>query len=234
MATSRSLLETISDQATPVVLDRAATCLGETPEAIAKGLSGAAATALLALAHRSTESGAAAGVHQLATGPARDHAGADLVNAWAEETTAGSNLAVAAFGDRIEAVTLALAEHAGLKGRSSAAILNLASTLVYAALGRDARESGFDAKGLGAKLLGAREAFLAAAPAPLQRSLGLGAPRAAIAADAGGSLAAVALLVLLLSALWWATNNFRPMAATPVERPVTAERPAPTESDPSH
>ncbi|HKR86875.1 MAG TPA: OmpA family protein [Phenylobacterium sp.] len=176
-----NLIQTVMGALTPNVTARLADAMGESPSALTTGL-GAAAPALLAgaLQRSATPAGARSLLDQVnqtvANGNPLDDLGAVAgdESARAAYLSHGQSVASSLLGGEGNAVTSAIASHAGLGMASAAKILGLAAPLVMGAIARLAGPAP-TAGGLQTLLSGQRPSILGALPAGLGSLFGLGA-----------------------------------------------------------
>jgi OOP family OmpA-OmpF porin len=172
-----NLVEAVSGLINPDLVQKAAVAAGESPEGTRSALLGAVPTLFAGLAHAaSTPSGTSsvmALVSRAATKP---------------KEVGGQALLTGVFGARTDAVTDALAQHAGVRSGSAAGILALIGPLVLGALGKEAASRKLSGGGLADLLFSHKKAIIDNPDAPkgLAGALGLGS-----LAELGGPAAAV-------------------------------------------
>lgn len=193
-----NLIQTVMGVFTPNVTSRFADALGESPAAVTTGL-GAAAPALLAgaLQRSATPAGARTLLDQVnqATAGGNPLDGLSAVagdeSARSAFLTHGQGLSSALLGGDSNAVTSAVASHAGIGMGSAAKLLGLAAPLVLGAIARAAGPSP-TATGLQSLLGGQRAGILSALPAGLGSLFGLGQSAAGAASRGAASAEAYA------------------------------------------
>jgi outer membrane protein OmpA-like peptidoglycan-associated protein len=176
-----NLIQTVMSALTPNVTTRLADAMGESPSALTTGM-GAAAPALLAgaLQRSATPAGARSLLDQVNQTVARGNPLDDLGAVAGDESARaaylshGQSLSSSLLGSEGNAVTSAIASHAGLGMGSAAKILGLAAPLVMGAIARLAGPAP-TANGLQTLLSGQRPSILGALPAGLGSLFGLGA-----------------------------------------------------------
>lgn len=175
-----NLIQTVMSALTPGVTARLADSMGESPSALTNGL-GAAAPALLAgaLQRSATPAGARSLLDQVNQTVANGNP-LDNLNAVAGDESArsaflshGQSLASSLLGGEGNAVTSAIASHAGVGMGSASKLLGLAAPLVMGAIARLAGPAP-TATGLQTLLSGQRPSILGALPAGMGSLFGLG------------------------------------------------------------
>lgn len=188
-----NLIQTVMGVFTPSVTSRFADAMGESPAAVTTGL-GAAAPALLAgaLQRGATPAGARTLLDQVnqATSGGNPLDGLSAVasdeSARSAFLTHGQGLSSALLGGESNAVTSAVASHAGIGMGSAAKLLGLAAPLVLGAIARAAGPAP-TATGLQSLLGGQRASILSALPAGLGSLFGLGQSAAGAASRGAAS-----------------------------------------------
>jgi outer membrane protein OmpA-like peptidoglycan-associated protein len=188
-----NLIQTVMGVFTPNVTSRFADAMGESPAAVTTGL-GAAAPALLAgaLQRSATPAGARTLLDQVnqATSGGNPLDGLSAVagdeSARSAFLTHGQGLSSALLGGDSNAVTSAVASHAGIGMGSAAKLLGLAAPLVLGAIARAAGPAP-TATGLQSLLGSQRAGILSALPAGLGSLFGLGQSTAGAASRGAAS-----------------------------------------------
>lgn len=168
-----SLLDSVTSLITPDLAGRAASMLGESDSSIRKGLGGALPVVLSGMASRAGDAGFSAALFDLVRAPANDDNAlndvAGLLGSGASSPMMGlgGRLLNLLFGGNTGSVANALSGYAGVKASTGSTLLNLAAPLVLAVLGRRTRSEGLTAASLASLLLGQKDSFSAALPAPL-------------------------------------------------------------------
>lgn len=194
-----NLIQTVMSAFTPNVTTRLADAMGESPSALTSGL-GAAAPALLAgvLQRGATPAGARTLLDQVnqtvAGGNPLDELGTVATDEGARSAylSKGQSLSSSLLGGEGNAVSSAIASHAGIGMGSAAKLLGLAAPLVMGAIARLAGPSP-TASGLQTLLSGQRASVLGALPPGLGSLFGLGASTASRGAASAESYAAHAV-----------------------------------------
>lgn len=194
-----NLIQTVMSAFTPNVTTRLADAMGESPSALTSGL-GAATPALLAgvLQRGATPAGARTLLDQVkqtvASGNPLDELGAVAADETARTAylSKGQSLSSSLLGGEGNAVTSAIASHAGIGMGSATKLLGLAAPLVMGAIARLAGPSP-TASGLQTLLNGQRASILGALPPGLGSLFGLGASTATRGAASAETYAAHAV-----------------------------------------
>jgi OOP family OmpA-OmpF porin len=182
MATN--IFESLTDRLPPDVLARAASSLGESPEAIGKATRGSLATVLSGLVRGSGNSELMSQVYGLIKSPANDTSviqnPANLLESLSGRRTAagdlGGSLLGSLFGERLSGISDAIASYAGVRSGSAASLLGMVAPLVLGFLGDRVKRDGLDATGFTRLLASQKDAVASAIPAPLARALGVAEP----------------------------------------------------------
>lgn len=177
---SSTLLQTATGLLTPDLTARASSLLGEPESAVSKALSRGALPLLLAgLASKSQEVGSADRILGLLRDPAYDpRALQNAGNLLGEGGSIsgmrqlGERLLALLFGGRLDSVTSALAEFAGIRPSSSSSLLRLTAPLLLGLLGDRAKRDGLDGSSLGRLFGSERDDILRAVPPQLRDALG--------------------------------------------------------------
>jgi OmpA-OmpF porin, OOP family len=164
--------------------------LGESPDAVGKGLGGAIPAILGGLIGKSESAGGADAIistmrDNKIEGGLLDTLG-DTLGSGAQANalmSSGGGMLSGLLGNKAGMLGTALSAFSGLKGGSATSLMGLAAPLVMGALGKSL-PGGLTASGLTSLLGGQKEHVKAALPAPLAGVLGLG--------DVGGKAAAAA------------------------------------------
>ena len=180
--------------------------LGESPDAVKKGLEGSALAMLLSLANRAGDTGFLTTIFNLLKNPA---VSADALSNAGSLLGGGSALSGLAtqflgslFGDKQSAVASSIAQSSGLKSSSASSLLSAAAPLVLAFLNKQNGSAGVS--GLAAALLAQKSGLQNLLPAGLAGLLGGGLP----SLPEGNPSAAKWILPALLAAaalfgFWW-------------------------------
>lgn len=226
---SSTLLQSATALLTPEFVSRASAQLGEPEESMLKALlRGAVPTLLAGLATRSQERGTAERILGLIGDPSFDLRAAHDAGTLFSEGGAGASLRerggrllALLFGGRLDALTTALAEYAGIRPSSSSSLLRVAAPLVLALVGERAKRDRLDADGLSRLFASERDSIARAIPAPLRNAIGAPAAAAELAPARPASPRWLwPALALVAIALIWTMLRGRE------ERSATAMRPA--------
>lgn len=244
-----NLWNELSASITGDTVDQVAAATGENVDATRRGLIGAALPAVVAGAAEkfSGEAGAARLLDEArATDPdgtlLDDFGSAVRPGPGAESAQrVGRGFLGSLFGSRTDAVTDAIADHAGIRTSSASALLAIAAPLFLGFLAKRARTGELDARTLASSLRDVRGQLPAIAPAGLLGVLGLGGERRVERHEAPVGVAAAgrpkwlpwvvaALAVLALLALF---RTCRRAEEVPPAAPAVAPAPAAPEAAPS-
>ena len=223
MATT--VLDSLNGLVTPQLVGAASMRLGESENAVSKGLGAAFPMILAALMQRLNDPNLLPQLMSLLTGRA-DHPEV-LANprnalpgeASEEITEVGGDLLSTAFGPQSREATSALGEYAGVKTPSASSLMTLGGALIAGLLSERVRRDHLSGAGLASLLSGQRSGIVGALPGALSSVAGLGALRDAGARasaavrethrrSGSGWLWALAALLLALGlwALWGRTE----------------------------
>src|SRR5262252_5684475 len=141
-----SLLDTLRENITDNVVSGVADRLGETPQAVSRGLNGGATSILGGLAHKSGDSGFIRNVFDMISKPgagvgavADDVALAREGKAPTELSNMSSRFLSDLFGDRTSLVNAVVSESSGVSMESASSIMRFAAPIVLGFLGRHIR-----------------------------------------------------------------------------------------------
>jgi outer membrane protein OmpA-like peptidoglycan-associated protein len=226
---SSTLLQSATSLLTSDFVSRGSAQLGESEDSVLKALSRGAVPALLAgLAAKAQERGGAERILALLEDPSFDPRGARSPATVFGESGAGTGirdlgarLLSMLFGGRLDSLTMALAEFAGIRSSSASSLLRVAAPLVLSVLGDRAKRDGIDATGLSRLLSSERDSLAGSVPPALRGAVGPAPTRADVPpVRAGAPRWLWPALALLALALLWTMLRGRD------EPPVTAMRPA--------
>jgi OmpA-OmpF porin, OOP family len=221
-----SIVESVMSLLGPNVSGPIASQLGESPEAVRRGLEGGTAAILSGVAAKVDEPGFMGQFFGMITNPANtsgalssmiSNPGAFVAGAPGSTIAdLGSRFLSSVFGARLPAVTDAVGQSAGLSISKAGMLMSMAAPLVLGALGQHVRENGSSAAGLASTLKSEVQGLQRFLPAGLGSLLGgvpsqAGAAAAAVAATPVAAAKAgtrwlwpvVLLAVLLLGCLWF-------------------------------
>ncbi|HEY9228572.1 MAG TPA: OmpA family protein [Gemmatimonadaceae bacterium] len=173
-----SLIDSLKGVASPELAARLATSLGEPTQNVATGLSGGMSAMLLGILNKSNDSGAMQQIFSSVTNSANDGRVLDdpsaLVGSPANSPIAslGRQFQTSIFGSRAAAANDVLARHSGMRLGSIASLMQLASPLLLAVLGKRTRESNLNLDSFTRLFTDERDSIQHAAPPGLQAALG--------------------------------------------------------------
>ena len=175
-----SLLETLTSQASQTLIPAAAARLGESEQAVTRGLTASFASVLGGLVSRVGEPGSMRKIFDLVSSPNNDTRLLDTPGGLKADTISslmeagGTSSAISQLGSRLTSLLFngqtadaaeAVSRHSGLRFESAAKLLSLAAPVVLSLLGRRVRESKMDLAGFANMLVGQRDEVLRAVPA---------------------------------------------------------------------
>jgi hypothetical protein len=175
-----SLLESLTSLAGQQLLPAAAARLGESEQAVSRGLTASFASVLGGLVSRVGEPGSMRKIFDLVSSPNNDTRlletpgglKADTISSLME--AGGTASAIGQLGSRLTTLLFngqtadaaeAVSRHSGLRFESAAKILSLAAPFVLSVLGRRVREGKLDLAGFANMLVSQKDDILRAAPA---------------------------------------------------------------------
>jgi outer membrane protein OmpA-like peptidoglycan-associated protein len=173
---SGSLLDSVMSLATPDLVGKAASLLGESESATSKGLTAALPVLLGSVANRAGDADFASSLFRLVSDPAND--GSLLGNvmgllspgaASSPMMGLGGKLLGSLFGNNVSTLANALGGYAGVKSSSATSMLNFAAPLLLGVLGKAVKSGGLNAASLASLLTGQKASYAAALPSPLSR-----------------------------------------------------------------
>ncbi len=237
-----SILESLMSALGPGVVDPIASRLGESNDAVQRGLQGGAAAMLGGIAAKADQPGFMGQIFSLVSNPASSLSSvvSNLGSATAPggaastATDLGSRFLSTIFGSNTSAVSDAVAKTSGLTGSKASALLAMAAPLVLGFLGQHVRENNLSAGDLAGKLKAEAPSLQRFLPAGLGSLLG-GASHVAAAVPAAVAPAAVAaasagkrwlwpviIIIAIILACLWFFNRAKAPAPEAVQTPVTA------------
>ena len=174
-----SLIYSLNQVATPDLVTRIASSLGEPEQNVSRGLTGATAASLVGLLGKMGDTSAMQSIFGMLTDTANDSRVLDNPSALVGGG-GGSALSMLAsrftstiFGTRASAVNDALAKSSGLRIGSISSLLQTAGPLVMAVLGKRIRDSGLNLGSFTRLLNDERDSIRRAAPPEVYSALGL-------------------------------------------------------------
>jgi OmpA-OmpF porin, OOP family len=220
-----NLLEALQPLITGEIAKQLAGTVGESETSVSRALGAAFPVILSGLLGRAKDQTALEPIVNLLKADSNDPGiltnAAGILGALRGDSPAialGGKFLAAVFGNKLPAVAGAVAEMAGVQGKSASSLLGMAAPLVMAALAGQLRKGGIGAAGLATLLGSQRDAILAAVPSVLSGTLGLTAFRgtggAAGTTAAGGMsrlLWPAGVLLVAFGSLW-ALLNLAPSA----------------------
>ena len=215
-----SLLDSLKEQITPDVIRGLTSNLGESGDAVQKGLLGGATTILAALASKAQEPGFLSQIMNLISGfmtrgaSAMGAAAGGGSSTVANASQAGTSLLNMLFGNNISSIQSKIAEFSGMRASSAGSILAAAAPMVLGTLASKVSSQGLTASGLGSMLTSELPSLRNFLPSGLSiPGLSSVTSRASQIADDARTVATpkwlwpVVLAVLLLGALLWFANR---------------------------
>ena len=214
-----SLLDSLKEQITPDVIRGLTSNLGESGDAVQKGLLGGATTILATLASKAQEPGFLSQIMNLISGfmtrgaSAMGAAAGGGSSTVANASQAGTSLLNMLFGNNISSIQSKIAEFSGMRASSAGSILAAAAPMVLGTLASKVSSQGLTASGLGSMLTSELPSLRDFLPSGLSiPGLSSVTSRASQIADARTVatpkwLWPVVLAVLLLGALLWFANR---------------------------
>src|SRR5262245_31895667 len=174
-----SLIDSLNQVATPDLVTRIASSLGEPEQNVSRGLTGSMAGSLVGLLGKMGDTSAMQSIFGMLTDSANDSRVLDNPSALVGGG-GGSALAMLAsrftstlFGTRASAVNDALAKSSGLRIGSISSLLQTAGPLVMGVLGKRIRDSGLNLGSFTRLLNDERDSIQRAAPPEVYNALGL-------------------------------------------------------------
>jgi outer membrane protein OmpA-like peptidoglycan-associated protein len=182
-----SLLETLSSNAGQQLVPAAAARLGESEQAVTRGLTASFAAVLGGLVSRVGEPGSMRKIFDLVSSPNNDTRLLDTPGGLKADTISslmeagGTSSAISQLGSRLTSLLFngqtadaaeAVSRHSGLRFESAAKLLSLAAPVVLSLLGRRIREGKMDLAGFANMLVGQRDDILRAVPAGITNLFG--------------------------------------------------------------
>jgi hypothetical protein len=239
---SDNLLAGLNGLLTPDLIGKAASLLGDSEPAVAKGMSAVFPVLLGSLANRSSDPAFASTLFNLVRDPANDGSllgnVASLLSPGAASSpmmALGGKLISTLFGNNLTSLGGSLAGYSGVKASSASSMLGFAAPLVLSMLGKTVKSGNLNAGSLASLLTGQKGAFAAALPGPLSKL------ESFFAAPAAASYAApppppapkssiwrwLLPLLIALGALWLLSRCMGPRDAAVDMAPAPAPTPAP-------
>jgi OmpA-OmpF porin, OOP family len=215
-----SLLDSLKEQITPDVIRGLASNLGESGDAVQKGLLAGASTILATLAGKAQEPGFLSQIMNLISGfmtrgaSAMGAAAGGGPSAVTGASQAGTSLLSMVFGNNISSIQSKIAEFSGMRASSAGSILASAAPMVLGTLASKVGSQGLTATGLGNLLTSELPSLRSFLPSGLSiPGLSSVTARASQMADEARTVGTpkwlwpVVLAVLLIGALIWFANR---------------------------
>jgi OmpA-OmpF porin, OOP family len=215
-----SLLDSLKEQITPDVIRGLTSNLGESGDAVQKGLLGGATTILATLASKAQEPGFLSQIMNLISGFMTRGASAMGAAAGGGSSTvgnasqAGTSLLNMLFGNNISSIQSKIAEFSGMRASSAGTILASVAPMVLGTLASKVSGQGLTASGLGNLLTSELPSLRSFLPSGLSiPGLSSVTSRASQVADEARTVSTpkwlwpVVLAVLLIGALLWFANR---------------------------
>jgi OmpA-OmpF porin, OOP family len=215
-----SLLDSLKEQITPDVIRGLTSNLGESGDAVQKGLLGGATTILATLASKAQEPGFLSQIMNLISGfttrgaSAMGAAAGGGSSTVANASQAGTTLLNMLFGNNISGIQSKIAEFSGMRAPSAGSILAAAAPMVLGTLASKVSSQGLTASGLGSMLASELPSLRSFLPSGLSiPGLSSVTSRASQLADEARTVRTpkwlwpVVLAVLLIGALLWFANR---------------------------
>jgi outer membrane protein OmpA-like peptidoglycan-associated protein len=198
--------------------------LGESTDAVQRGLQGGSAALLAGIAAKADQPGFMSQIFSLITNPANSSGAlSSLASNLGSAATGsplgdlGSRFASSIFGPGQSAISDAIGRFSGLSGSKASSLISMAAPLVLGFLGQHVRDNGLNATDLGNSLKGEASKLQGFLPAGFRTLLG-GVPSAAAAAPAVVAGAAnrwlwplIIAIALILGLIWFFNRTKEPV-----------------------
>jgi OmpA-OmpF porin, OOP family len=233
-----SIVDSLMSMLGPQIAGPIASRLGESTDAVQRGLQGGAAAMLSGIAAKADQPGFMSQIFSLITNPANTSGALSSLTSnpalaapggGSPLSDLGSRFASSIFGSGQSAITDAIGRFSGLSGGKMSSLISMAAPMVLGFLGQHVRENGLSAGDLGNSLKADASKLQGFLPSGFRSLLG-GVPSVAAAVPAVAAGAAnrwlwpVIVLIALIAGLFWYFNRAR--APETVETPPAAA-PAP-------
>lgn len=237
-----SIVDSLMSMLGPQIAGPIASRLGESTDAVQRGLQGSAAAMLSGIASKADQPGFMSQIFGLITNPANSSGALASVasnpalaapGGGSPLSDLGGRLASSIFGSGQSAITDAIGRFSGLSGGKASSLISMAAPLVLGFLGQHVRDNGLSASDLGTSLKADASKLQGFLPSGFRSLLG-GVPNvtavaaaapAAVAGAANRWLWPVIVLIAIIAGLLWYFN--RAKAPETVETPPPAAAPAP-------
>lgn len=171
---SDNLLGGLTSLITPALMRGMAGSLGDSEDAVSKGMSAVMPILLGGVAERSSDAGFMSQLFGLVTDPANDGSLLDKPDTLLGSAAAalpivalGGKLLDLLFGNNMGKLAGNVGNHAGMKASSAASMFKFAAPLVLGMLGKMVKKDKLDSGGLGQLLGREKDIYKAAIPGPL-------------------------------------------------------------------
>jgi outer membrane protein OmpA-like peptidoglycan-associated protein len=219
-----SIVDSLMSMLGPQVVGPIASRLGESTDAVQRGLQGGSAALLAGIAAKADQPGFMSQTFSLITNPANSSGAlSSLASNLGSAATGsplgdlGSKFASSIFGPGQSAITDAIGRFSGLSGGKASSLITMAAPLVLGFLGQHVRDNGLSATDLGNSLKGEVSKLQGFLPAGFRSLLG-GVPSAAASAPAVVASAAnrwlwplIVAIALILGLIWFFNRTKAPV-----------------------
>ncbi|HEY2164803.1 MAG TPA: DUF937 domain-containing protein [Gemmatimonadaceae bacterium] len=187
-----SLIDSVKNLATPDLVSKIASSLGEPTDRVSGALTGGMSSMLLGVLGKTADPSAMRSTFNLVTDPANDGRVLDNPAALVDApegamSSLGGQFLSNIFGARGAAVNDVLARVSGLRVGSISSLMRVAAPLLIGVLGKRARDGGLNAASFTRLFEDERESIVNAAPPGVADALGLAEPAAAESYEAEAS-----------------------------------------------
>ncbi|MEO6805608.1 MAG: OmpA family protein [Edaphobacter sp.] len=234
-----SIVDSLMSMLGPQIAGPIASRLGESTDAVQRGLQGSAAAMLSGIASKADQPGFMSQIFGLITNPANSSGALSSLasnpalaapGGGSPLSDLGSRFASSIFGSGQSAIADAIGRFSGLPGGKASSLIAMAAPMVLGFLGQHVRDNGLSASDLGNSLKADASKLQGFLPSGFRSLLG-GVPNVAAAVPAVAAGAAnrwlwpVIILIAIIAGLLWYFN--RSKAPETVETPPPAAAPAP-------
>jgi outer membrane protein OmpA-like peptidoglycan-associated protein len=225
-----SILDSVTSLLSPQVIGPVASQLGESTDAVQRGLQTGSAALLAGLASKAGQPGFLGQILSMVTNPANTPGAlsglisnpSSLLSSITSSPLGGlgSQFMSSIFGTSTPAVADAVGRTAGVASSKASSMLAMAAPLVLGALGQHVRQNNLTASDLGAELKSEAPTFQRFLPSSLMSMFSSGAsavaavPQKVAAAGNRWLWPVVILALLLLGAIWFFNRAKEPVANT--------------------
>ncbi len=219
-----SIVDSLMSMLGPQVVGPIASRMGESSDAVQRGLQGGSAAMLAGIAAKADQPGFMSQIFSLITNPANSSGSLSSLASNLGSTAPGSPLGdlggrfvSTIFGPSQSAITDAIGRFSGLSGSKASSLITMAAPLVLGFLGQHVRDNGLSAADLGNSLKGETSKLQGFLPAGFRSLLG-GVPSVAAAAPAVVAGAAnrwlwplIVAIALILGLIWFFNRTKEPV-----------------------